>query len=337
MRSARVLSPGHPDRACDIIAETIVDEYVRRDPAAAVRVRVTGGRGALFVAGVVSTTADFDVGAVVARTAASLGVRSHVEPFVSIEQVPGSFILEATRTHRPISVVGYATRETDVRLPTSVVLAKRIAKHLEDLRSRNPEWFWLEPAFEVTVIERPHSDPIAYISCAHGERDLADVRELVSRAISHIESNIGVRVNLHGSIRANGLDQDVGASGVLDEPYGSGIVVSGSPIGCDPSNPLKFGTWLARGLAKRVLDRSIVSSDPARRETKAVLVRATYAPGDREPSFLSIRDDHGRNVSMDGDAATMAYAFLRPHLRIGLSTNAAHWGFAGEVEMPWEQ
>jgi S-adenosylmethionine synthetase len=336
MRSARVLSPGHPDRACDIVAETIVDEYIRRDPTASVRIRVCGGRGALFIAGVASSTADFDVGAVVARTAASLGVRSHVEPFVSIEQVPGSFILEATRTHRPISVVGYAARETDVRLPTTVVLAKRIAKKLEDLRSHDPEWFWLEPAFEVTVAERPHADPVVYVACAHGERDLSEARERVTEAVSRIESKAAVRVNLHGSIRANGLDQDIGASGVMDEPYGNGVIVTGSPIGCDPSNPLKFGTWLARGLAKRVLDRNIVSDDPIRRHTKAVLVRATYAPGDREPSFLSVRDDRGRDVSMDGDAAMMAYAFLYPHLRLGLSTNAAHWGFAGEVEMPWE-
>jgi S-adenosylmethionine synthetase len=336
MRSARVLSPGHPDRACDIIAETIVDEYVRRDPTASIRVRVCGGRGALFVAGIASSTADFDVGAVVTRTAASLGVRNHVEPFVSIEQVPGSYILEATRTHRPISVAGYAVRETDVRLPKTVVLAKRIAKHLEDLRSHDAEWFWLEPAFEVTVIDRPHADPVAYVACAHGEHPLAETRQRIAEAISKIEPNVAVRVNLHGSIRANGLDQDIGASGVHDEPYGSGIIIPGSTIGCDPSNPVKFGTWLARGLAKRALGRSLSSADPAKNHIDAVLVRATYAPGDREPSFLSIRDDRGRDVSEPADAATMAYAYLHPNLRLALSTNAAHWGFAGEVEMPWE-
>jgi len=336
MRSARVLSPGHPDRACDIIAETIVDEYVRRDPTASVRVRACGGRGAMFVAGVASSTADFDVGAVVTRTAASLGVRSHIEPFVSIEQVPGSFILEATRTHRPISVVGYASRETDIRLPSTVDRAKRIAKRLEDLRNHDPEWFWFEPAFEVTVVERAHAEPVIYVACAHGERPLAEVRERIADAASSIAPGMIVRANLHGGIRTNGLDQDVGASGVMDEPYGSGIVVTGSSIGCDPSNPLKFGTWLARGLAKRALDRCIASDDPTRQGANAVLVRATYAPGDREPSYLSVRDDRGRDVSVKEDALAMAYAHLHPNLRLGLSTNAAHWGFAGEVEMPWE-
>ncbi len=328
MRTARVLSPGHPDRACDIIAESIVDEYVRRDPAASVRIRVAGGRGAIFVAGVVSSTADFDVGAIVTRTAASLGIRNHLEPFVSIEQVPGSFIMEATRSHRPISVVGYATRETDERLPIPAAFAKRIAKKFEDLRNHDAEWYWLEPAFEVTVAERQHGDPIAYVSCAHGETELSEARERIASVVTSVIPSMTVRVNLHGPIRANGLDHDVGSSATPEEPYGTGVIIPGSPIGCDPSNPMKFGTWLARGLAKRILER-----EP---DAKAILVRATYAPGDREPTFLSVRDERGRDVLKPEDAATMTYASLHPQLRLGLSTNAAHWGFAGEVEMPWE-
>jgi S-adenosylmethionine synthetase len=327
MRTARTLSPGQPDRSCDIVAESIIDEYLRRDPAASARLRVMGGRGALFVSGVISTKADFDVGAVITRTAAALGVRGHIEPFVSVDAVPGSFLLEATRSNRPISVVGYATRETEERLPSHVVFSRRIAKRLEDLRQNDSDWYWLEPSFEVTVAESAGRSYEAFINCAHGEVEIADVRERMRGALKTAFSEAKLRINEQGSVRSNGLDQDVGASGVAEDPYGSAVPWSGSTAGIDPSNPAKFGAWLARGLAKRALERG---------ESKAVMVQAVYFPGDREPSFLRVRDERGSDLKCEGDAESMTYASLIGHLRPGLSTNSAHWGFAGEVEMPWE-
>jgi len=326
MRSARVRSPGHPDRACDIIVESVIDEYARRDPTASLRLHACGGRGALFIAGVASSNADFDVGSVVTRTAASLGVRGHIEPFISIEPVAGAFLLEATRTSQPISVFGYATRETEERIPSYVLLAKCCAKRLEDLRQYDSAWYWLEPSFEVSVTEMSNGTEV-FVSCVHGEEDSVEVRNRVRDALGPIVFGARVHVNEKGPIRTGGLDADIGASGTPDEPYGNLLPLPSMPIGCDPSNPQKFGTWLARGLARKALERS---------EAKAIFVQATYLPGDRVPTILRVRDERGKNLVQDGDAECMSYAFLRERLRPAICTNAAHWGFVGEVELPWE-
>lgn len=327
MRLARTLSPAHPDRACDIISESVIDEYLRRDPESAVRLHVSGGRGALFVSGIISSKADFDVGSVVSRTAASLGVRNHIEPFVSIESVPGAFILDATRTAGPVAVTGYASKETELLLPSTVLISRRIAKKIENLRQYDKEWFWLEPSFDITVAEPDQGAVRAYVNIAHGEQDVRDARIKIKDVIKSLYPDLEVYVNDHGVVRSNGLDLDVGASGISDEPYGSAIPLRNSPIGTDPSNPKKFGTWLARGLARRALERT---------DAKAVMVQAMYYPGDKEPSSLLVRDERGRHIKQEEDAATMTYAFLSKDLRPGLSTNAAHWGFVGEVELPWE-
>jgi S-adenosylmethionine synthetase len=326
MRSASAQSPGHPDKACDIIVESVVDEYMHRDPTTSLRLHACGGRGAMFIAGVASSKADFDVGAVVTRTAASLGVRGHIEPFVSIEPVTGSFLLEATRTNRPISVMGYATRETEERIPSHVLLAKRVAKQLEDLRQYDAAWYWLEPSFEVSAVEMENGMEV-FVTCAHGEEHSSAARQHIREALTLICDSARVRVNEQGTLRAGGLDADIGASGVSDHPYGHLLPLPVSTIGCDPSNPQKFGTWLARGLARRALERS---------NAKAVMVQATYIPGDRFPTILRVRDERGKNLLEDGDAERMSYSYLRERLRPALSTNAAHWGFAGEVELPWE-
>src|SRR5512147_2353597 len=88
MQTATSRLSGHPDHACDLVAEAIVDEYLRRDPTSRVRLSVSGGRGVLFIAGDVCSQADFDVSAIVKRTVGSLGVTDDLEAFVSLEPVP---------------------------------------------------------------------------------------------------------------------------------------------------------------------------------------------------------------------------------------------------------
>jgi S-adenosylmethionine synthetase len=328
MRLARTCSPGHPDRACDLIAESIIDEYLRRDPLSAIRLHVCGGRGALFVSGVVSSSADFDVGALASRVVLSLGVRNAIEPFVSIESVPGSFLLEATRTGRPIAVLGYATRETEERIPTPVLLSRNVAKKLEDLRQYDGEWFWLDSAFDVAVEERADLSMEVYLTVAHGEQEIKDVRSRIKETISAIHPWLNIHINEFGPLRSAGLDLDVGSSGILDDAYGNVFPLPSVTIGCDPSNPRKFGNWLARGLACQALERT--------EDARAVLVRGVYAPGDKTPSEFEVRDEKGRSLIQEGDAESMSYAYLKSVLRPGLSTEAAHWGFSGEKQLPWE-
>jgi S-adenosylmethionine synthetase len=328
MRIGRSLSPGHPDRACDILAETIVDEYLRRDPTSSLRVHVMGGRGALFVTGVVSSKADFDVGAVLTRTAAALGTRQPLEPFVALESIPGGMLLEATRSARPIVVIGYATHETDEQIPSAAVIARRITQKLESLRHDDPEWYWLEPAFDVSVLLNADQRPTVIVSCAHGERDLAHVRDDVTRVARSIVSEGEIRVNIGGPIAVGGLDHDIGASGVQDDVYGSGIIGVSSPIGLDPSHPKKFGTWLARSLARRALLRS---------DARAVMVTATYHAGDAAPMHVRIRDEKGNDLAEPQDADALTYRELARHYRHGLNSEAARWGFAGVAGFPWEE
>ena len=89
MNPARIRLPGHPDAACDMVAEAIVDEYMRRDPDTRIALSVIGGRGALFVAGDVISAADFDVAQIIQRTLGTIGIGTELEPFVSLEPVVG--------------------------------------------------------------------------------------------------------------------------------------------------------------------------------------------------------------------------------------------------------
>ena len=327
MRIARTLSPGHPDRACDLIAETIVDEYLRRDPDTRMRIRVAGGKGALFVTGVVSSKADFDVGAIAVRTAGALGVRQAIEPFVALEPISGSMLPSALRLNQPIVVAAYAAVETPEVVPMPVALSRRLAKRLEDLRSADPDWFWLEPAFEVSVAERAPGETRVFVSCSHGAKPIDEVRESIRQTLASLCNTSDIRVNVHGPSEAWGLDADVGSSGTMEYPYGTGLPIMTAISGLDPIHPLKYGTWLARDVARRALQRS---------GSKAVLVQGIYDPDDDAPSYLRIRDERGRDVSEADDLERMSVAAMTSMFHPSLNADAARWGFAGEISLPWE-
>jgi len=327
MRIAHQTSPGHPDQTCDIIAETIVDEYLRRDPSTRVRVQVMGGKGALFISGMVSSKADFDVGAIASRTAGSLGARKPVEPFVAIETIGTTGQSQAMRQSGTVEVMGYATRETPELMPAATIIARRAAKHLEELRTGNPDWFWLDASFHVDVAQSSRTSTIITITCAHGDKPISEVRDTITSVLRSLDASATIRVNPTGPLAEWSIDHDIGSSGTHDASYGSSLPAQQSLIGIDPYHPRKYGTWLARGLARRVLERC---------DVQAILVRAVYEPGERVPAWFSIKDEHGRDRSEISDAELLRDIALASALRSGLNADAARWGFAGEAGMPWE-
>lgn len=56
VRSAESVCIGHPDKLCDLVADTILDDILDRDPAARVVVEVMASGRRIIVAGEITTT-----------------------------------------------------------------------------------------------------------------------------------------------------------------------------------------------------------------------------------------------------------------------------------------
>jgi S-adenosylmethionine synthetase len=320
--------PGHPDHASDLVVEGIVDEYLRRDPATRIRLAAVGGRGVMFVSGDAASQADFDVSAVVKRTLGSLGVTDDVEPFISIEPVaPES--LSAFRLHAatPVTVTGYATSETPEGIPVMLAVARRAAKRLEEKRRSDPEWFWLGPDADVTAFADSAKAVRLIVTMEHAGEPLESARRKVAEELQPVADGAVVVVNPAGASERRGLANASGASGRAPAPYGSMIPTHGSAAGSDPSSAEKAGAWLCRAAALRLM----------REGSRAVLVRATYLPGDMKPSIVVARDERGVGLSSRIPADELSIdRVLKEWWRPGLNTDACRWGFAGEPGLPWE-
>ncbi len=294
MALARVRGPGHPDQACDGVAAAIVEEYVRRDSASRLNIRVAGGQGAMFVAGEVLSSADFDVSAVVRRTLGANGVTATLEPFIACEPMaPGWGPLVGAR--EPINVIGYATIETAERVPKSVALARQAARALEERRTQDPEWFWLGTDYEV-VVEDGGAAPLIVVRAEHtGASTLSEVRERITHLMQERGIVGEVRVNPAGEEGRAGLAARMGSSGRAGsaDQYGSALPASLSGVGFHPAHPLNVGAWIAQKIARELVEVG---------EAKAALVQATWLPLEARPSFLRIRNERGQDLSSSLDA-----------------------------------
>ena len=71
--TAESVMRGHPDKLCDLIADSVLDECLKHDPASRVACEVMATRGHIIVAGEITTSAKPDVFNIVRDTLRDVG------------------------------------------------------------------------------------------------------------------------------------------------------------------------------------------------------------------------------------------------------------------------
>ncbi|MFI7579050.1 methionine adenosyltransferase [Kocuria sp. M1N1S27] len=153
------VTEGHPDKICDQISDSILDDLLRQDPESSVAVETMVTTGLVHVAGEVKTRGYVEIPNVVRKTLLDIGYNSSVHGFdgefcgVSIsvgEQSPeiyeGVFqsleLREGTaRDARDAQgagdqgiMFGYASDETEVLMPAPIFIAHRLSEQLTRVR-----------------------------------------------------------------------------------------------------------------------------------------------------------------------------------------------------------
>ena len=71
--TAESVMRGHPDKLCDLIADSVLDECLKHDPASRVACEVMATHGHIIVAGEITTSAKPDVFNIVRDTLRDVG------------------------------------------------------------------------------------------------------------------------------------------------------------------------------------------------------------------------------------------------------------------------
>ncbi|HWQ59753.1 MAG TPA: methionine adenosyltransferase domain-containing protein [Candidatus Fimivivens sp.] len=303
-RTAEFVSPGHPDKICDFIADSLLDAYRAGDPESRVAVEVMGGHGLVTINGEVTSRADVDAESVVRGIVGSdLRVIANI-----VEQSPEiSQGVDTGGAGDQGIMKGYATSETETLMPLEYELARKACRELYGI-------YPFDGKTQVTVVDGKVKTVLA--SFQHSKSD-----ELVA----HLRRIIGAEeylANPAGEWDQGGFDADTGLSGrkLIIDNYGPEVAIGGGSFsGKDYTKVDRSGAYMARLVAVDYLKKY---------GAKEVVAKLAYAIGKPEP-VMAVALVDGREVPIEGYDLTPAG--IREFLRLnGVKfVDTAVWGHFG--------
>jgi S-adenosylmethionine synthetase len=358
------VTEGHPDKVCDYIADSVLDNYLAEDPKSRVACEVLCKEDIVIIAGEITSSGQIDHDAIARQAIRAIGYTDGSVSFnadgVKIKQfmsTQSAEIAQGVNVEQNLEkeqgagdqgiMFGYATDETPELMPLPILLAHRLSRGLaEDRRNGTAPWLRPDGKTQVSVLYEENT-PIAVtdaiVSPQHSpsvsrEKIIQYVTEtLAPRVLGNwFTKNIKFHVNPTGSFVLGGPSADAGVTGrkiIVDTYGGAGRHGGGAFSGKDPSKVDRSGAYFCRYIARQLIKQKI-----ARRAE----LQISYAIGEARP--LSVRiDTFGTGdaaaaseyvKSMDFRPAAIIERFnlLRPIYR--QTTNYGHFGKSG---LPWEE
>ena len=311
LKTAESVRAGHPDKLCDYIADCILERALYEDPAARVAVEVLATKARIYVAGEITCKGKLEIPMLVRAALKKIGYdprgfRIRVKVHRQSSDIAGGVntSLEARRgdvdAYAAIgagdqgTVYGYATAETQERLPLPLVYAHRICKRLDQAFTdgKIPE---LEADGKAQVtIEYDGDTPkrIATIVVSAQHKPGIDVEDFKQRLISliitpacreiEIDADTEILINPSGRFVDGGPAADTGLTGrkLMVDTYGGLAPHGGGAFsGKDPSKVDRSAAYMARLIAKSVVDAGLAEQ---------CQVAISYAIGKADPVAFSV-------------------------------------------------
>ena len=310
IQTCEFVSPKHPDKMCDYIADSILDAYLASDPHARVAVEVMGGHGAITVSGEVTSAYDIDLTKV---------IESIIGPGFQI-------VLRLSKQSPEIArgvngggagdqgiMVGYATAETENHMPHVYNLARDLCRAVY---AQYP----YDGKTQVTIEDGEITTVVTSFQNAKTE-------ELAGLVRSKIQAREYL-INPGGEWSLGGFDADSGLTGrkLVVDSYGPNIPLGGGSFsGKDYTKVDRSGAYMARKIAV---------GDLRKRRAKEVLVKLAYAIGKPDP-VMAVAVIDGKEDAIVGYDVTPRRIADQLGLQRPIYAATAEWGHFGN-QFPWD-
>ena len=304
------VSPGHPDKLCDHLSDTILDHVLEQDKNSRVACEtfVKGKEnqpGTVVVGGEITTKGDLNVDELIRKTILEIGYDSNELGFNGNEC---EIIKLLTKQSPDIQMgvdraeqkkqgagdqglmFGYASDETEFLMPAPIYYSHRLVeKQTELLRSKKVPWLRPDAKSQVTFQyenDKPKFIDTVVLSTQHSsDISLEDLREFVKNEIifkvipsSLINNTTRIFINPTGNFVEGGPLGDSGLTGrkIIVDTYGGMARHGGGAFsGKDPSKVDRSAAYAARYIAKNIVAAKLATRCE---------IQLSYAIGVAEPT-----------------------------------------------------
>ena len=298
------VTEGHPDKLCDTISDTILDECLKQDENSRVAVETFASGNEIVIAGQITSNANINIEKLVREKIKEIGFDDEK---IDIDYRTCKIHINITKQSPDIAMgvdiggagdqgimFGFACDETENYMPYAINMAHKLAKKLTQVR-KNKIIPYLRPdgKTQVTVEyedEKPKRIETILISTQHEENVTQeqlkkDIKEYVINGTvpeKMIDKNTKIYINPTGRFVIGGPLGDTGLTGrkIIVDTYGGYARHGGGAFsGKDPSKVDRSAAYMLRHIAKNIV---------ANGYAKKCEIQVSYAIGMKEPLSINV-------------------------------------------------
>ena len=355
------VTEGHPDKLCDLISDSILDEYLKQDENSRVAVETFASKDKITVAGQVTSNGEVDIENLVRNVIKKVGYDNEK---TDMDYRTCKIDINITKQSSDIAMgvdvggagdqgimFGYATDETENYMPYAIDMAHKLAKRLADVRKEN-EITYLRPDGKTQVTVEYEDDvpkriDTILISTQHLEEVTMDrlKKDLIEKVINVVvpkemmDENTKIYINPTGRFVIGGPLGDTGLTGrklIVDTYGGYSRHGGGAFSGKDASKVDRSASYMLRHIAKNIV---------ANGYAKKCELQVSYAIGMEKPISIWVNTFGTNKIPEEDIIKIIEEKFdLTPNgiikyldLKKPIYTKTTNYGHFGKEEMPWEK
>ncbi len=355
------VTEGHPDKLCDLISDSILDEYLKQDENSRVAVETFASKDKITVAGQVTSNGEVDIENLVRNVIKQVGYDNEK---TDMDYRTCKIDINITKQSSDIAMgvdvggagdqgimFGYASSETKNYMPYAIDMAHKLAKRLADVRKEN-EITYLRPDGKTQVTieyedDVPKRIDTILISTQHLEEVTMDrlKKDLIEKVINVVvpkemmDENTKIYINPTGRFVIGGPLGDTGLTGrklIVDTYGGYSRHGGGAFSGKDASKVDRSASYMLRHIAKNIV---------ANGYAKKCELQVSYAIGMEKPISIWVNTFGTNKIPEEDIIKIIEEKFdLTPNgiikyldLKKPIYTKTTNYGHFGKEEMPWEK
>ncbi len=315
-KTAEFVSPKHPDKICDFIADSILDAYLENDKYSRAAIEVMGGHNLITINGEVTSSS-------------SPNIEKLVKDIVGPDyKIIINIALQSGEIARGVDtggagdqgiMKGYATKETPGYLPLEYVLARNLCQKL----------FAVYPYDGKTQVTIEDGKVICVVASFQNTKN-----DELLKLVKEIIKSDQYLINPAGEWTKGGFDADTGLSGrkLIIDNYGPQISIGGGSFsGKDATKVDRSAAYMARYVAKNLV---------AAGYGKEIFISVAYAIGMAEAVMIEAVNEKGEDLSeivkKNFDFKPLAI-IEKLGLRKPIFRETSTSGHFGKENLPWEK